>query len=555
MKIKKATIENYLSLKEVKLSFDNFTVLIGKNGSGKTGIMEALYRFFTDFSTTEGTVSDSLSDYHWFRRDSSKPIRISIELELTDEDLRKIFQKLPTTPQLYSKEQLNQKGLSLKVSRRIDSLQSDWKTEYLDFNGIILVKDDEPIEPEDLSEILFSSEEDADITEELLDDEELLNDILTNITNMIKGKFKFIPAARDEKFRVGTREPIIDSSLLSAQTTLSLSTEKEKEIKWSIFRKWVEYFLGKRIESSLTKLLVAEDDLRLPVQFLGGGQQEIFALMWHLLDEGFIYGIEEPENHLHPEYLRKLFRFLKEISDKRQIIISTHSPILVDKTIIKNNWLVKLEDGETKVQRIEKKEDLKLILAELGLVPSDIYLKDFVLFVEGGTEKEAIVPILAEKLGFKELIDRVAVISIGGEGQLKNYLKIWKEELQNIIPIEYTILLDSHSKHLILNLIKDLKIDAKKFIILEKGSIEDYYPIELVVKALRDLFDIEVKPEDIDQQKPRDKEIERILKEHDKIRSRWKIEVGEYVTSRLSEDQIPKEIRSVFEMIKEQLRT
>jgi len=53
-------------------------------------------------------------------------------------------------------------------------------------------------------------------------------------------------------------------------------------------------------------------------------------------------------------------------------------------------------------------------------------------------------------------------------------------------------------------------------LILEKGSIEDYYPVDLVVKALKELFGIEVKETDIDPFKPRNKEIERILTEHKK---------------------------------------
>jgi len=103
-----------------------------------------------------------------------------------------------------------------------------------------------------------------------------------------------------------------------------------------------------------------------------------------------------------------------------------------------------------------------LVLADVGLVPSDIYLKDFVLFVEGGTEKEAIIPILGEKLGYKDLIDSIAIISIRGESQLKNYLRIWKD-LLNIVPIEYLILLDKHSERLIHSLTEELKINVENF--------------------------------------------------------------------------------------------
>jgi predicted ATPase len=384
--------------------------------------------------------------------------------------------------------------------------------------------------------------------------QDLLNKILANITSVIKAKFKFIPAARDEKYTAGTRNPIIEGTLLSAQSTLSVSTTREDELKWSTFRNWVERFLGKRIEPNPRELLADENGLRVPARFLGGGEQEIFVLMWHLLDRDFIYGIEEPENHLHPEYLKKLFGFLKEISKDRQIIITTHSNLLVDKIDVRNNWIVRRDGKETKVQRLEDKEQLKLVLAELGLVPSDIYLEDFVLFVEGETEKEVILT-LGEKLEeYGDIIERIAIIPIGGGKQLRNYLRIWLE-LINIVPIEYVILLDKHCEEDAISVAKELGIDINKFIILQKGSIEDYYPIELIVKALKDLFGIDIKKEDINTTKPMDKEIERVLKEHNKLKKRWKVDIGKYIASELPEQEIPGEIKETFERAKKALRT
>jgi hypothetical protein len=342
----------------------------------------------------------------------------------------------------------------------------------------------------------------------------IVTNLLSSIANNIRGKFRFIPATRDEKYVVGTRNPIVDSSLLSTQSKLSVSMIREDELKWSTFRNWVERFLERRVEPNPTELLVTENGLRVPVRFLGGGEQEVFALMWHFLDKGFIYGIEEPENHLHPEYLKKLFKFFKEISKERQIILTTHTPLLVDKTNIENNWLVKREKGETKIQQLKDREELKLVLLELGLVPSDIYFKDFVLFVEGDTEKE-VIPILAEKLGFEDIIDRIFINPIGGEGKLEYHFRIWLGIL-NILPIEYLVLLDKHSEMHVVEVIKKLNLDSNKFYIFDKGSIEDYYPVELVMKALRDLFGIEIKEDEINLGIPMDKAIEHILDKYSK---------------------------------------
>jgi len=625
MKLGKVTINHYMCLKDVTLSFGDLTILVGKNGSGKTSILEALYRFFTDFSIIGGGVPSGLIDYYWFNRDTGEPIRISVELELTEDEFEKFFQLLPKTVRDVIKNQSDKKSLLLSISRQIVSPQIGWKTEYLKWGDVELVKDDKPIGLDEFSKILIPEEATQDFVlyfftpqemagDRLLVDKskkvayysnppidslvnigvikkskeaigqnyrewcnqqgvklierppaqeevpflmqpitaDLLNNLLANIANNIKGKFKFIPAARDEKFTAGVRNSIVDSSLLLSQRALSLSMAREDELKWSTFRNWVERFLGRRIDPNPTELLVIENGLRLPVRFLGGGEQGVFALMWQLLDKDFVYGIEEPENHFHPEYLRRLFSFFKEISKERQIILSTHSPLLVDKINVENNWIVKREKRETEVQRLKEREDLKFVLAELGLVPSDIYLKDFIFFVEGGTEKEAVIPIFGERLNFKDFIERIAIISIGGEGQLKNYLRIWVE-LLNIFPIEYLVILDKHSERLIPSLIRELKIDVEKFLILEKGSLEDYYPLEIVVKALKELFGIEVKEEDIDPSKPKDKEIKRILEKHNKIRSRWKMDIGEYVASQLPKEDIPKEIKVTFERAKKHM--
>jgi len=61
-------------------------------------------------------------------------------------------------------------------------------------------------------------------------------------------------------------------------------------------------------------------DLLLPVSLVGGGYQEIVALAHELQKEPDVaYGLEEPEQHLHPELARQLLDVLKGISKDRQI--------------------------------------------------------------------------------------------------------------------------------------------------------------------------------------------------------------------------------------------
>ena len=200
---------------------------------------------------------------------------------------------------------------------------------------------------------------------------------------------------------------------------------------------------------------------------------------------------------------------------------------------------------------MKDREELKLVLLELGLVPYDFYFKDFVLFVEGDTEKE-VIPILAEKLGLEDIIDRVIINPIGGGGKLESHFRIWLGIL-NILPIEYLVLLDKHSEMHVVEVIKKLNLDSSRFYIFEKGSIEDYYPVELVIKALKDLFGIEIKEEEIILGIPMDKTIEHILDKYSKKRRGWKVDIGKYVASQMAEEQIPKEVKEILGRIKKQI--
>jgi len=60
--------------------------------------------------------------------------------------------------------------------------------------------------------------------------------------------------------------------------------------------------------------------------------------------------IEEPENYLYPTLLRELAEELREYAQRGgQVFVSTHSPDFVDALIIKELFLVKKENGTSKI--------------------------------------------------------------------------------------------------------------------------------------------------------------------------------------------------------------
>ncbi len=60
-------------------------------------------------------------------------------------------------------------------------------------------------------------------------------------------------------------------------------------------------------------------------------------------------GIEEPELYLHPGAMESLAEIIEEVSERSQIILTTHSPDLIDRLPIDSLRVVMSEDGVTKV--------------------------------------------------------------------------------------------------------------------------------------------------------------------------------------------------------------
>ena len=89
-----------------------------------------------------------------------------------------------------------------------------------------------------------------------------------------------------------------------------------------------------------------------------------------------LYCIEEPENYLHPRLLDAAIELLRQEQMGRghhaaQVIATTHSPKLVDKTGIDELIVVEKRDGATTCRRPTSSNNLRELLDEAGL--GDLY--------------------------------------------------------------------------------------------------------------------------------------------------------------------------------------
>lgn len=188
---------------------------------------------------------------------------------------------------------------------------------------------------------------------------------------------------------------------------------------------------------------------------LGTGQEQILALAFAYAyaeafgstssDARLLLVVEEPEAHLHPLAQRWLGRKIHELSALGvQVILTTHSPAFVDLEALEGLVLVrKRSEGEsTRVVQLTR-EGLAQFCSVNGAgakatsgtiaqfyassatdeIMNGLFARACLL-VEGPTEALAL-PVLLKRVGLDVLAEGIAVISVGGIGNLPRWWRLF----------------------------------------------------------------------------------------------------------------------------------
>ncbi len=609
MNLVEFTVKNYKSLREVEVSFGNYTALIGENGSGKTSILEALYLFFKDFNIVGGSPSPVLQEEtSWHNK--NRPLEFVAKIVLDEEECKDIFPEDVLDKVI---EKYGDSHKELTIFRQIRKSGDPWESGYINIAKVPLVKDNAVVSPEELSRAISKdarkrptvkvkaylfdpnanqsnligsrlivlndtayhmddyadslvrdgripfeqfpeedykvwatnqgfnlvenppAKEDVDTflgREVPLIDNETLERVQNKIAEKIRGKLKLIPATRNERVEPGERAPFLNSPAIISPLENLHRTDFGT---WHEIEAAVEELIRQRLDSVPT-LSASEGSLRLPIHLIGGGQQEIIGLLYQIYTATEpIIAIEEPETHLHYNLSRELFKLLKKVATKRQLIIATHSEHFAEVSGASENWFLEKKAREANPKKIETGKELREAFGLLGAEPSDRGYPNKILFVAGETE-EGVLPIWAQTLEVN--IDKVRIEALEGE-----YDKRKIPIIANFIKDAQTkvfLMVDNHAS-------KDVKqvknVEGK--LILE-GTIEDCYPIPIIIQVLNENYDLELTGDDINPKQPRVEEIKRLL--HEKLnipetKTIWKRSIGREVAKRMSKDDIPQEIK------------
>lgn len=124
------------------------------------------------------------------------------------------------------------------------------------------------------------------------------------------------------------------------------------------------------VEGGTVQVFFTEGDFSIPATRLSDGTLRYLCLLAILCDPEPppLICIEEPELGLHPDILPKLADLLVQASERTQLIVTTHSDVLVDTMTERPEAVVVCEKhhGKTEMHRL-KKDELKVWLEKYRL--------------------------------------------------------------------------------------------------------------------------------------------------------------------------------------------
>ncbi len=176
--------------------------------------------------------------------------------------------------------------------------------------------------------------------------------------------------------------------------------------------------------------VVIDDGTPTLLEYKGDGVKSLAALgllkSQKSLTGASILAIEEPESHLHPAAIHQVNEIIRSISHTSQVIVTTHNPLFVDRENIKSNVIV-TNGGATPAKNIAAIRDI------LGIKASDnLTHANYALVVEGEEDAialRALLPVLSEKIS-KALKNNMLIVEpIGGAGNLSYKLSLLRNSL------------------------------------------------------------------------------------------------------------------------------
>ena len=433
MKIKTIKINNFRSILNLLLDIDvnnDFISICGQNNSGKTNVFRAMRLFFKPDSYVAADDTPYYK-YEYTRGANAYP---SISITFCEDD----------GSQYIISRKFNLQGLeTTKGSKKPHDKSNKELTEkeckdYIDSIKLYLIESVNISIPDLIS----------DLTEDLFDAE------------FGKSVFKGAKAELKTAF---------DKYIQGLNSILQELSDEINPMFHDFHEKWNVSFGLESDVKRFRDLISADinfnvlDGSNNEIDSKGAGLQRLAFILLHVRiiektrAKRVVLMIDEPDVFLHPGMQKKLYFYLKNLQNKSQVFVTTHSKVFIDTYRLSNVFLLKLNVDEQFTKRKNKnaivlsttnvalyeENGTKEIKQYLGIEDEKSeYLDKYNVLVEGDTDQK----YLSELMRYYELEVPNFISAHGADNiiqQLELYNSLYKDN--NVKPT-VMVLLDNDTK-------------------------------------------------------------------------------------------------------------
>ncbi len=383
--IQSVVLEGYKSIQHTKIDFEQgLNIIIGKNGSGKTNFLEFLETALS-FSFRESSFSYNLKLYK-----SNNYLNWLVSVNQSNS-----FNFLIKEYLIIDKEEVVNKEREASVDNELQKYAFYIDTE-VSHRKLRPIKRVIKYDVQKISFLKTPNVITIDFSLKGLSSSSYPDDIIFSIKNTILNFFEHILNLKNNLKEISEyhQEPYEILEYLKISENLKSNLKKFSNIKDVKFSNFIipqitehkETIAGKNPKESFyikidnMQLTFLVNDKWLFWNDLSDGSKRLFYIIAEICDlsEGIIL-LEEPELGIHPHQLHLLMQFLKEQSETKQIILTTHSPQVLD--ILHVNELNKIiiaemtEEG-TKLRHLTEKQKKKAVRYMEELFLSDYWVQN-----------------------------------------------------------------------------------------------------------------------------------------------------------------------------------
>lgn len=420
MRIDEVHLVNYRNFVNEKIKFNHKSLVIGSNDVGKSNLMMAI-RLLLDPKLSFSDLSPKDSDFSAHSKDSFFSITIKFVEVTQDCIISSLKGKISEDDVLYmryfaKREASGKKSYELHAGDSLEALeplQSRVYLKYLNFEYLRSNRDLSGFLKKEKRK-LFENKKNDRTNEEIVEDEKLISGIKESLdgVNSNISNLSFIKSTLD-----GINSEIVE-----------LSAKPEVEFLFDSGASNPDEYIN-RVD------LVAESDGERVSLGGDGTNNQLFITMWcpsREKDEDVegvtIYGIEEPEAHLHPHNQRALASYLND-KISSQIILTSHSPQITCE--FSPNSIIRLFHSSPISSHAASGGCSQVIEDSifdfgyrLNIVPAEAFFANCVFLVEGPSEV-MLYKSLSREMKFDLDKLNISILSVNGIGFLP-YVKLFQ---------------------------------------------------------------------------------------------------------------------------------